>query len=235
MDKGGFGQFLKRGGRSPNATARCIRCVGEFEGYLQEHRGGKGLQEAGPEDLEAFVAWIEETPKGSAKTYLWALGYYYECISDEAMRNLAGALRQERIERTPLSLQKFRGVNPDYVDRLAAAGIKNVVQMLEAGQTSSDRQALVEKAGVPIDAILELVKLSDLARVPGMKGIRARLYHDAGVDTIEKLAGWEPEDLRTMLAEFVEETGFEGIAPLPKEVAFSVATARRLPRIVEYS
>ena len=67
-----------------------------------------------------------------------------------------------------------------------------------------------------------------------MKGIRARLYHDAGVDTIDKLARWESGILREMLIEFVAETGFDGIAPLPKEVAFSVATARRLPRIVEY-
>jgi hypothetical protein len=37
-----------------------------------------------------------------------------------------------------------------------------------------------------------------------------------------------------MLIRFVDRTGFDGIAPLPKEVAFSVATARRLPRLVEY-
>lgn len=67
-----------------------------------------------------------------------------------------------------------------------------------------------------------------------MKGIRARLYHDAGVDTLEKLAQWEPEPLQEMLAEFVARTGFEGIAPLPAEVSYSIAQAKQLPRIVEY-
>lgn len=233
MDREGFVQFLKRGRRSPSAVARCTRCVEEFEGYLDAQGDGKDLQEAGAEDLEAFVAWIEEAPGASAKTHLWALRYYFEYVSDEAMRSLAGALREERIERTPFALEKFQGVDPECVNRLKAAGVKNVSQMLKAGQAPRDRQALAEETGVPIDAILEFVKLSDLARVPGIKGSRARLYHDAGVDTVEKLAEWEPEELRATLADFIKETGFEGIAPLPKEVAFSVARAKRLPRILQ--
>jgi hypothetical protein len=45
--------------------------AGEFEGYLEQYRGGRRLDEAEPEDLEAFVAWVEREPKTSAKTYLW--------------------------------------------------------------------------------------------------------------------------------------------------------------------
>jgi hypothetical protein len=48
------------------------------------------------------------------------------------------------------------------------------------------------------------------------------------------MADWDPEKLRHMLADFIERTGFDGIAPLPKEVTSTVATARHLPRIVEY-
>jgi hypothetical protein len=62
----------------------------------------------------------------------------------------------------------------------------------------------------------------------------AHLYYDAGVDTLEKMAQWEPEDLREMLIEFVERTGFDGIAPLPKEIQFTVTTASKLPQIVQY-
>ena len=101
MDREGFAQFLKRGRRSPSATARCVRCVEEFEGYLDAQREGKDLQEVGAEDLEAFVLWIEEAPKASAKTHLWALRHYYKYVADDAMRSLAGALREERIKRTP--------------------------------------------------------------------------------------------------------------------------------------
>jgi DUF1009 family protein len=137
-------------------------------------------------------------------------------------------------KRNPFKLKEFRGVNSEYVEKLAAAGIKTAEQMLTAGQTAEKRTALARDTGIPEEAILELVKLSDLARLPGVKGIRARLYYDAGVDCVEKMAAWEPDALLKMTAEFVEQTGFQGIAPLPKEVSSTIANAKRLPRVVEY-
>ena len=120
------------------------------------------------------------------------------------------------------------------MQKLAAVGIENVEQMLEAGRTRSGRRELSAQTGIPHDAILEFVKLSDLARIGGVKNIRARLYHDAGVDTVEKMAQGDAEELRAMLIEFVERTGFDGIAPLPKEARHAVADAKALPKIVEY-
>jgi predicted flap endonuclease-1-like 5' DNA nuclease len=208
--------------------------VGEFQKFMQGHCDGKGLAEAEPADLEAFVAWIEREPKASAKTQLWALRYYFEFEKNDEMYQLAGLLREQRIKRSSFPLKDFRGVDVEHTARLAAAGIKDVKQMLEAGRTHAGRQKLADETGVPLAAIVELVKLSDLARIPGIKGIRARLYHDAGVDTVAKMAGWDPEELRAMVLEFVERTGFEGIAPLPAEAAFSVARAKELPKIIEY-
>lgn len=229
-----FRAFLKRGGRSPSAVSRCLHMVQAFEQYLLEHQPGKHLDEAGPEELAAFVAWIEREPKASAKTHLWALRYYYQYTSNENMEHLTSVLRQQRIDRKPFALKDFRGVDPECAEKLSAAGIQDVKQMLQAGRTPRDRQVLAEKTGVPVGTILELVKLSDLARIPGVKAIRARLYHDAGVDTLERMAQWDPAELRAMLIEFVGRTGFDGIAPLPKEAASSVKTARDLPKVVEY-
>jgi len=234
MDDTGFHNFLRRGGRSPQAAARCLRHVHGFEQYLEDHRGGTSLEDAGAADLEQFVAWIEREPKASAKTQLWALGYYFEYTNNVKLRSLASFLRAQRIKRVPFSLGKFRGVDPIAVDKLAAAGIRNVAQMREAGRTPNDRQSLAERTGIPIEAILELVKLSDLARIQGLKSIRARLYYDAGMDTLEELAAWDPDELWQMLAAFTERTGFDGIAPLPKEAASAVATAKRLPKVIEY-
>jgi hypothetical protein len=129
-------------------------------------------------------------------------------------------------------LKDFRGVNPEFLARLEAIGIKKAAQMLSAGQTPEKRVTLALKAGIPEEPVLELVKLSDLARLPGVKGIRARLYYDSGVDNAEKLAAWEPESLPAMTAGFVARTGFDGIAPLLKEVSSTIANARNLPKIV---
>jgi replicative superfamily II helicase len=234
VDEEGFRKFLKRGGRSPRAVKRAIAYVTEFEQYLQEQKGRKGLDEACPEDIEAFVSWFEEKRNESAKLYLWGICYYYEYTSNKKMRERAGELRGKRMEQASFLLKEFRGVSPEHVRKLADIGIRNVKQMLEAGRTRDKRKELSTKTKVPAEAILELVKLSDLARIQGVKSIRARLYYDAGVDSIEKLAKWDPKELRAMLIGFVEKTGFEGIAPLPKEAESTVAEAKKLPRIVEY-
>lgn len=234
MDEEVFRTFLRKGGRSENAASRCIRATQAFAGYLQEQRGGRPLEEARAEDLEAFVAWIEREPKASAKGHLWALRYYFQFAGREELERLAGQLRRERIETRPAALKDFPGVDPGHLAALAAAGIRNAKQMMAAGRTPAERQTLAQKTGIPPDAILELVKLSDLSRLRGIRSIRARLYVDAGIDTVAKMAEWEPEALRQAIVEFVERTGFEGVPTLPAEARATVAQARRLPQVIEY-
>jgi predicted RecB family nuclease len=132
-------------------------------------------------------------------------------------------------------LRDFIGVNPDQIAKLAAAGVKTTGQILSAGQTVESRANIARQAGIPEEVVLELVKLSDLARLPGVKGIRARLYYAAGVDTVEKLAAYEPEVLLKLTAEFVKDAGFPGIPPLPKEVSSTIVNARKLPNLVEWT
>jgi hypothetical protein len=229
-----FRTFLKRGGRSESAAGRCLRATQEFADYLREQRGGQRLDEANAEDLEAFIDWVEREPKRSAKGHLWALRYYFQFSRNEAMEQLAGRLRQERIETKPAALKAFPGVDPAHLAALAAAGIRHAGHMMTAGRTQADRQSLAEKTGVPLDTILELVKLSDLSRLRGVRGIRARLYVDAGIDTVARMAEQEPEGLRQRIVAFVERTGFDGVPTLPAESRAAVAEARQLPQVIEY-
>ena len=60
--------------------------------------------------------------------------------------------------------------------------------MLEAGATLNDRKSISKSTNIPQSAILEFVKLADLARIPGIKSVLVRLYYDVGIDTVEKLA-----------------------------------------------
>jgi hypothetical protein len=53
------------------------------------------------------------------------------------------------------------------------------------------------------------------------------------VDSVEKMAAWEPEALRIMVMRYAERTGFDGIPPLPKEVSSTVENAKKLPKILE--
>jgi hypothetical protein len=227
-----FETYLRRGGRSPSAVKRCVRYVQEFDQYLQQQ--GRTLDLAGPEELSAFVSRLEGAPGVSAKTHLWALRYFYAFSSDQEMSRLAAELRRSRITRKSLPLREFRGADREHLARLAEAGIQNASQMLEAGRSPEDRRQISTQTGLPPSAILELVKLSDLARIPGIAGIRARLYYDAGLDTLDEIARWEPDELLRHMTEFVNRTGFEGIAPLPREVSSCIKKARSLPRVVDY-
>ena len=234
MDEEAFQKFLKRGGRSPRMANRVITIVRKYEQYLREERHLKGLDEAKPEDLEDFVSHIEGKKKDAAKKYLHGIHYYYECTGNKKMRELASHLRQQRIKQAPFPLKDFLKIKPAYVEKLEALDIRNANQMLTAGKTPEKRQELSTKTGIPVEDILELVKLSDLTRIFGVKSIRARLYYDAGVDTLDKMAKWDPDKLRTMLIGYVQKTGFNGIAPLPKEAEFTVKEAKKLSRIIEY-
>ena len=236
LNEDAFRRFLKRGGRKSHVVDNVIQLVRHFKAYLHKFMGGKPLNEASPEDLEAYVQWFEEDEEKSVKRHLWGIRYYYRFMGNRAMAMRVSELREARTSKTRKSfrIRDFRGVNEDYVSELEAVGIRDVDQMRQQGATKALRADLVEKTGIPEDAVLEFVKLSDLARLPGVKAIRARLFYDAGIDTLEKMAQWDPEEMRLMLIAFVEKTGFDGIAPLAKEAANAVQVAGKLPRIIEY-
>jgi predicted flap endonuclease-1-like 5' DNA nuclease len=229
MDEEGFIAFMKKERKSERAIQRYCRYMKTFEEYLI--RNGKSLESVSPQDIEDFISWGAQSLK--VNQYLWGLKVYFEYTSNEMMEMTATVLIGERY-MVQSKLKDFRGVAPEHIEKLAFMGIKTPKDMLNAGKTEKGRIELAKKSEISSDSITELVKLSDLSRIPGLKTVRARLYHDAGADTVEKLAEWDPEELRGMLIKFIETTGFEGVAPLPKEVRSTVATARYLQKIVEY-
>ncbi len=235
MDRQGFEKYLKRFGKKPHVVEGLIKQVEQFEEYLGCEKG-KGLDAADAADLRDYVAVLKAGKPGLARIKVRGLALYYQFSGYPSLASIASQIREKEITKTRkvFKLRDFRGVNQDDITKLEAIGIGNVEQILEAGKTPGARQRLASETGVSPDAILELVKLSDLARVEGLKSIRARLYYDAGADMLEKIAQWEPIELRKMLVDFVEKTGFEGMAPLPKETEYTVKKARQLPKIVEY-
>ena len=236
MDENQFRKFLQRGGRKPHVADTIVQILHRYEAYLNKFAEGKTLENSTPEDISAYVRWYEEEHAKSAKRELWGIRYYYRFTGNRTMTKRVSELREARTSQTRKSfrIRDFRRVNEDYVEKLEAFGIRNVDQMRQQGATPAQRADLVEKTGIPEEAILEFVKLSDLARLPGVKAIRTRLYYDAGIDTLEKMTKWDPEEMRLMLIAFVEKTGFDGIAPLPKEAANAVKVAGELSKIIEY-
>jgi len=233
MNKAEFQKYLKKGGRSPNAINRCLDYVSGYEEYLKTARHDSDIDEADFDDLSEFIHLMDKESNTKSKRYLWAIRYYYEYKGNSEMCSLAHALRQERIERKPFLLKDFRDISSAIVEILAAHGIRTTDLLLQAAAKQVDRKSLSDKTGIPEADILELVKLSDLARIPGVKGTRARLYYEAGIDSVEKIAGLEPDDLRNRVVTYVKNSDFDGVPTLPAEAIFTIEKARNLPIIVE--
>ncbi|MFW9808536.1 MAG: DUF4332 domain-containing protein [Candidatus Thorarchaeota archaeon] len=232
MNDDSFQMYLKKSKKSENAIKQITELVKDFEAFLSEE--SISIPEAEIEELESFVSWIEDTTGKKANKHLWALSILYTFLENEKMAKHSRLLRGSKIKKIPFQIGKFRGVNQAYVKKLENLGIINVDQMILKGKTPEMRLRLSEESGVPIESILEFVKLSDLTRVGAVRTVRARLYYDAGIDTIDKMAGYDPAELRSYLSKWIEKTGFEGIAPLPKEASNAVSTAKTLPRLVVY-
>ena len=234
MDREAFKQALKRRGKKEHVAEGLVQQVEAFAAYLQER--GTELAAASTDDIKAYAQWAEGQRKGSARKLVRGIALYYEMTGQAELATCASGIREAAIAKTrrAFPLKEFAGVDPVHISSLEQAGIVDVQQMIAAGKTPALRQALADKTGLPLETILEYVKLSDLTRVGGLRSVRARLYYEAGVDTIDKLAAWDPAALRAWFVEYVERTGFEGIAPLPKEVRNAVATAKTLTRLVEY-
>ena len=113
MDNNAFKTYLRKGGRSPSAIQRILQSVSQFEKYLQNHCNKSTVKDAIDADLTAFVKDLDTKKAGRAKSYLWALWYYFDWSDNPSLRKLASKLRSQRIKRKPFQIRKFRGVSAD--------------------------------------------------------------------------------------------------------------------------
>ncbi len=223
MDEQGFSDSMHKAKKSERAIQAHMEGVRAFETYLASL--GKTLESATPEDLRTFAQ--------GGNTDVFGIWCYYEYTGNELLwataSDLWSAPNYEKFK-----LKEFLDVDLEAVETLKHHGIATCPQMVAAGRTPLMRRELAMNTGISEETILELVKLADQARIGGHKRIRARLFHNAGLDTLDKIAVLEPEQVRQVLIEYIERTGFPGIPSTPKEATHSVMLARYLPRLVNY-
>lgn len=135
----------------------------------------------------------------------------------------------------PIALSKFSGITPEHIQSLSDAGIKDTKHLFDRAWARQSRAELAKTAHVPEDVLLELVKLSDLARAPYVGAVWARLFYVAGADTLEKLAESQPEELCERLKAVNDRYQLtKGGLPTVKDMAAGLTIYRMIPRIVEY-
>jgi hypothetical protein len=232
MNKKGFIEFLEKKKKPRRAITSYTDFVQQYEGYLFEHKKRKEIEKAGKKDLHDFAKWGEKNNLKITR-YLWGIKEYYDFISKEELKLEANAMIGERY-LSQFEVKDFVGVKKSHIKKLAEQGIKTAEEMLYAGLNKQKRRELSRNTGIPVEGILELVKLSDQARIGGHKKVRARLYHEAGLDTIDKIAACDSEEVRRILTDFIRKKGFKGVPPTPGEAEHTVTMARYLKRLVQY-
>ena len=232
MNKNGFIQRMRKDKKSESTIKRNFEYTKKFEKYLLENKKRK-IEEALPKDLEDFKIWAEKNGLQNIRMYFMSLSAYYEYFAQGRMVLKAKEL-MGLIDLGTYKLKDFQGVNRKNIEKLKRKGIDTAKQILDSGYTKEGRDRLSKETNVPVESILELVKLSSLARIPGVKKIRARLYYAAGLDTLEKMAVCDTEELRNISAEYIKKASFKSIPPTQKEAEHTVTMAKYLKKYVEY-
>jgi hypothetical protein len=232
MKANDFRRYLSRKGKQEHVVENLLSLANEAQKLSK-----KDLDTFKLVDLERCLQAAERQQVGSGSKLARALALYFAMAREEELKSAAAAFRESAISKTrsTFALKNFLGIERNHLKKLGALHILNTEQLLACTRTKPERMELAQRTHIPYAAILELVKLSDLSRLPGVKGIRARLYYDAGIDTVEKMADWEPEALVETIREFVKRTNFRGVPTLPQEARSTIKTARELPKRVEFA
>ena len=143
--------------------------------------------------------------------------------------------------KLPAEMDKFNykldyveGIGPVYAQKLADAGIKTPLELLQAGATPKGRQEIADKTGISSALILTWVNHTDLYRIKGVGSEFADLLEAAGVDTVVELATRNPQNLYEKMVVLNDEKKLVHQAPTLPQVLDWVEQAGTLPRIVTY-
>jgi nucleotidyltransferase/DNA polymerase involved in DNA repair len=144
-------------------------------------------------------------------------------------------LRREvnRLLPKPVSISDFPDADKSLIGKLNKKGIKNTLQLFEQCDTKKKRTAYAQAIDVPISALEELTKLSDLSRIWGVGPIFCRIFYETGTDTIKKVAIANAQNLHDKLTEINKEKIYKKAKFTVKDVALCVDIAHDLPKTIE--
>jgi len=128
----------------------------------------------------------------------------------------------------------IEGVGDVYAEKLQAAGIKKVSELLDKCAAAKGRQELAEATGIAEKLILRWTNHADLFRINGVGPQFAELLEAAGVDTVKEFRHRVAENLQPKLVEVNEARHICGRVPTAVEVQKMIDQAKELEPRVTY-
>ena len=128
----------------------------------------------------------------------------------------------------------IEGVGDVYAEKLQAAGIKTVDELLERCCAPKGRKELEEATGISGKLILRWTNHADLFRINGIGPQFSELLEAAGVDTVKELRHRVAENLQPKLEEVNAEKNLCNRVPSVKEVQKMINQAKELEPKMTY-
>ncbi len=128
----------------------------------------------------------------------------------------------------------IEGVGAAYAEKLAAAGINKVEELLAKCAAPAGRKALAEETGISDKLILKWTNHADLIRIHGVGPQFAELLEAAGVDTVKEFRHRNAENLAIKMEDVNAEKNLVNRVPSVKELAKMIAEAAALEVVVTY-
>lgn len=128
----------------------------------------------------------------------------------------------------------IEGVGDVYAEKLVAAGINNVSELLEKGAAPKGRKELADQTGISEKLILRWTNHADLFRINGVGPQFAELLEAAGVDTVKEFRHRVAENLQPKLVEVNEEKNICNRVPAVSEVQRMIDQAKELEPMITY-
>ena len=126
----------------------------------------------------------------------------------------------------------IEGVGEVYAEKLIAAGINKVSELLDKCAAPKGRKELAEQTGISEKLILKWTNHADLFRINGVGPQFAELLEAAGVDTVKEFRHRVAENLQPKLEQINGEKHICGRVPAVSEVQKMIDQAKEIePRM----
>lgn len=128
----------------------------------------------------------------------------------------------------------IEGVGEAYAEKMIAAGVKTVDDLLERAASPKGREKLAEETGISPKLILKWTNHADLFRIKGIGPQFAEILEAAGVDTVKELRHRNATNLVMKMTEVNEQRKLVRRIPSIDEVQKMIDQAAKLPPILTY-
>ncbi|MDO9084807.1 MAG: DUF4332 domain-containing protein [Anaerolineaceae bacterium] len=184
------------------------------------------LEENGIENLEQLQKALKS--KSAIQSFSKATGLPIDYLT---------VLRREvnSYQPKPIDLIDFPGIDTDVVHKLHQVGIKNTEQLFPYVLTRQARSEFAEQKQIEYEDILELTKLTDVARIKWVGPKFARLLIESEYDTVEKIADSNYQELHLALIQVNEKTGiYKGKFGIEDMKSWVNIVVQEVPQVIQY-